>query len=178
MSVINGPLREDANEPRRFGPDERPCPTCRGAICKDKLFAREAFEPTDAELAGKTEDVEMVLDMGVSDPKGKGKEVPAPGRALRKRKPQKRRVVDSDEEESDEDDSMSDFIVEDDEDEEEKEAIRVEKKRLRKGKQRAVVVSDDEMDDEVIFGAKRDIPTPTGEIKLMPRFLPSTKMKV
>ena len=170
VSVINGPLREDANGPRQYSPNERPCPTCRGPICKEKLFNRSAFEPDDSELDGKSDDddVEMIDTEAVDvKGKGKGKEVLAPRRTLRKRK-LIRQIVDSDE------DSMDDFIVEDDAYEEPK-----TKNTVGKGKQRAIVLSDDE-DDDIIFGAKPAVPVPigNGEIKTLPKFLPSTKMKV
>lgn len=171
VSVINGPLREDANGPRQYSPNERPCPTCRGPICKEKLFNRSAFEPDDSELYGKGEggdDVEMI-DTEAVDVKGKGKEVLAPGRTLRKRK-QTHQIIDCDDSD---DDSMDDFIVED--------VYKAPKPKnnVGKGKQRAIILSDDE-DDEIIFGAKPAVPAPTsnGEIKTLPKFLPSTKMKV
>lgn len=96
--------------------------------------------------------------------------------------------ANSDEESVSEDDykdsDLSDFIVESDEDEEEKDARRAIKNRL--GKRRAIttiVDSDEEEDDEIapeekelLFGAKKKKLT-KAEIKLMPRFLPSTKMK-
>ena len=109
-----------------------------------------------------------------------GTDPPKAGKSEKKRGATRaRRIIDSDEG-SDEDD-MSDFIVEDGEDEEEKDARRMSKKRL--GKRRATVVldSDEEMEDspeekQVLFGKK--IPLSTEKIELMPRFLPSTKMKV
>lgn len=104
-----------------------------------------------------------------------------PGRILRKRKASARRVLSSDDDFEDDEDSMSDFIVDSDEDEEEKNARRALKKRLRKGKERArevIEISDDEEDSDVIFGAKPDGPLDEEKRKLMPKFLPSTKMKV
>ncbi|KAL0578872.1 hypothetical protein V5O48_003105, partial [Marasmius crinis-equi] len=97
-------------------------------------------------------------------------------------------ISDSEDEEEDEyedgsDDSMDDFIVQSDEDEEEKDARREQKKKLGKRKTLVVLDSDEEMDDtpeekEVIFGSKKKKERKTPEeIKLMPRFLPSTKMK-
>jgi hypothetical protein len=103
------------------------------------------------------------------------------------------RVLDSDdiqpdseadsetEDDDDDDDEMSDFIVQSDEDEEEKDARRKLKKQL--GKRKAIIVdSDDDIEEdspeerEIIFGKK--IAVSKEAIKLMPRFLPSTKMKV
>ncbi|KAG1719796.1 P-loop containing nucleoside triphosphate hydrolase protein [Suillus lakei] len=100
-------------------------------------------------------------------------------RARRIRK--KRAVYDSDDEseDDDDDDDISDFIVEDGEDEAEKDARRDIKKRLRK--RRAIVVeSDDELDAderEVVIGrSPRKVPASIGQVKMMSRFLPSTKM--
>ncbi|TCD64091.1 hypothetical protein EIP91_004563 [Steccherinum ochraceum] len=187
-NVLNGAPRHDANEPDQYKADERPCPTCRGAISNDKLFSRSAFEPTDAELAMATgspikdEDDDIIMIDDMADVKGKGKARATPGRTFRTRKP-KRRIVDSDEEDEEEDDgdtSMDDFIVEDDEDEddwEERRAARRASRRVSKGKAsaRRIVMSDDE--DEVIFGARPSIPIPEEKIALLPKFLPSTKMK-
>lgn len=195
-NVLNAAPRQDANEPNQYKADERPCPTCRGAISHKTIFSRRAFEPTDAELAAATgravkvedEDVIMISDSEDKDDlrgKGKGRAKPAPGRALRV----KRRLSYAEsEDEEDEDDSMSDFIVEDDDDdwEERRDARREEKRaarRMSKGKGRAaarrVVMSDSE-DEGVILGAKPTIPQdiPKEQIALLPRFLPSTKMKV
>ncbi|KAH8097049.1 SNF2 family N-terminal domain-containing protein [Cristinia sonorae] len=199
-NVLNGAPRQDANEPNQYKADERPCPTCRGPISHKKLFARQAFEPTNAELAVATganikdEDDDVIMIDDMADVKGKGKARPAPGRALRVRKPT-RRVVDSEDEEEDDgsDDSMSDFIVDDDEDvdgdetwDARREARRASR-RQSKGKGKAslkrVILSDDEEEDEeekeVIFGAKPRVPVdiPKEKIALLPRFLPSTKMK-
>lgn len=103
------------------------------------------------------------------------------GRARRIRK--KRAVCDSDDEteDDDDDDDISDFIVEDGEDEEEKDARRNIKKRLRT--RRAMVIeSDDELDAderEVVIGrSTRKVPASMGQVKMMSRFLPSTKMNV
>ena len=85
------------------------------------------------------------------------------------------------------DDDMSDFIVESDEDEEEKDAHRELKRLKGKGKAKEVIVisdseddSEDDGDDDIIFGAKLDRFARRGpaNVKLMPKFLPSTKMKV
>ena len=171
-------------------------PSCRSAISEDKLFSLQAFEPSDADLAGvnEDEDEEMLSESDIKG-KSKAKEKPKPRYkpALRPR----RRVRDSevihidcddeesgDEDDDDEDDDMSDFIVESDEDEEEKDLRRALKTRMRKRASRAVIVdSDDEFADtpqdaEAIFGARPKMDMPREKIKLMPRFLPSTKMKV
>lgn len=152
--------------------------------------------PSDADLLPGTEnskpdsDAEMEdLTIFVKDHKGKGK---GKGKAKPKKvkRAARRIVLDSDdiipsEAESDDekdDDDISDFIVESDEDEEEKDARRELKKRLGKKKAFVVLDSDEEMEDtpeesEVLFGARKP-PVSDGVAKLMPRFLPSTKMKV
>lgn len=117
-------------------------------------------------------------------PEGLGK-----GKGVKRKRATHKVVLDSDDiiiseaesEEEEDDEDMDDFIVQSDEDEEEKDARRKLRKRL--GKRRAIVVdSDDEIEDspedkEVLFGAKK-APASGEPIKLMPRFLPSTKMKV
>lgn len=156
------------------------------------MFPSAAFEPTDKDLAGDADeesDIEMTdVKPAKATSKGKGK-----AKAKRPvRKTAKAIVLDSsdiDGDETEEDDDaydseLSDFIVGSDEDEEEKDARRSMKKRL--GKSRAIttiVDSDDEDEDEdapeekeVLFGAKPRLSK--AAIKLMPRFLPSTKMKV
>ncbi|KAG2133197.1 P-loop containing nucleoside triphosphate hydrolase protein [Suillus bovinus] len=175
-SVLNTPFVQDAQDPRKYRSNEMPCPSCRAPISADVIFIREAFEPTDTELSGDvlaSSDDEMpeISEMILQGSKGKG-------RARRIRK--KCAVCDSDDEsEDDDDDDMSDFIVEDGEDEEEKDARRNIKKRLRT--RRAIVVeSDDELDaderDVVIGRNPRQVPASTGEVRMMSRFLPSTKM--
>jgi hypothetical protein len=160
-------------------------PSCRTAICKDKLFSRKAFEPTDAELV-KGEDKPITIDVDDSDVEMPAvSEISKPsqgkGKGKAKRTAGFSRVLDSEEEEEEADaydSDMSDFIVQSDEDEEEKNARLKIKKRL--GKRRAIIVDseDEDYEEDVIFGAKPDKSVPKGEIKLMPRFLPSTKMKV
>ena len=182
-----------------------PGPVCRSAVVKEKLFNRAAFEPSDADLnliGEQDEDAVMVdsddelvkkskVKVADSDDepiptfKGKGK---AKAKKVQKSKPRSRRRVDDDDDdiesdfESDEDDDMSDFIVESDEDEEEKDARLAVKRRLGKRKATIVLDSDEEMDtpeeQEVIFGRKKKMPVSEEAIRLMPRFLPSTKMKV
>lgn len=142
----------------------------------DKLFSRCAFEPTDAELAEKSGiRSEGLVDENMSEifedtvkVKGKAKKRSA------------RRIVDSeDDTEGELDNDLDDFIVQSDEDESEKDARRAERKRL--GKKAVVSDSEDESggeDNEVIYGKKASTPVSQEEIKLLPRFLPSTKMKV
>jgi hypothetical protein len=143
------------------------------------LFSRHAFEPSDADLSGLwEEDVEM------DDVPVKGKAKARAKRAARRMPDSEVIVIDSDsneeESEDDEDDDMSDFIVESDEDEEEKD-IRRALKRSRANRRAIVLDSDDEdtpEDAEAIFGARSKTQISQEQIKLMPRFLPSTKMKV
>ncbi|KDR76486.1 hypothetical protein GALMADRAFT_246858 [Galerina marginata CBS 339.88] len=175
-------------------PDQRPCPVCRSPVSQEVLFSRQAFEPSEKELkppAEKDEDEDSEMsdidDYPTNDRKGKGKAA-APKKSGRTRR---RAFFESDdegddvlksasEEEDDEDEDMSDFIVESDEDEEEKDARRALKKRL--GKKRATIIldSDDEPETpeekEVIFGVRKKVPAKE-KVKLMSRFLPSTKMK-
>ena len=115
-----------------------------------------------------------------TDVKGKGK---APARrVLPRRRSRPVSIVDSSDEESkNADDDVSDFIVDDDEDEEEADARIALKQSARRAAKRAVVLSDDEDDNAVIYGAKPADPAPNAipeKVKMMSRFLPSTKMKV
>lgn len=174
-NVLNAPFVQDAEDLRRYRSNEKPCPSCRAPISADAIFIREAFEPTDAELSGDvstSSDDEMpeISDMILRESRDKGG-----ARRIHK----KRAVYDSDGELEDDDDDMSDFIVEDDEDEEQKDVRRDIKKRLRK--RRAMVVeSDGELDAderEVVIGrSPRKVPGSMGQVKMMSRFLPSTKM--
>ncbi|KAG1729528.1 SNF2 family N-terminal domain-containing protein [Suillus paluster] len=181
-NVLNSPFVQDAEDPRKYRGNEKPCPSCRAPISANAIFIREAFEPTDAELSG-TSSSSMNMDsddemLNISDIMRQGTK--GKDRATRTRK--KRAVYDSDDESEDADDDMSDFIVEDDEDEEEEEEKDVRrdiKKRLKK--RRAMVVeSDDDLDAderEVVIGrSTRKVPAATGQVKMMSRFLPSTKM--
>ena len=169
-----------------------------------KLFSREAFEPTDKELDPNAQDDEdgesitMISDdedeTPTYDPKGKRKALPKPSKFRRKAHPA---FVESDDEgddvsisgsdeEDDDNDDMSEFIVESDEDEEVKDARRAlrlkNKKRLGKRRLHVILDSDDEPDTleekEVIFGVRKKVPISKEAIKLLPRFLPSSKMKV
>jgi hypothetical protein len=146
------------------------------------MFSRQAFEPTDADLdptVVKPEDgddtdipdISDVFEDAIKVSKGKGKA-----------KKRARRIVDSeDDSEGGLDSEMEDFIVHSDEDEAEKDARRAEK---RLGKKRAIakIESDDEMesgdDREVIYGKKARVSILKEQVELLPRFLPSTKMKV
>ncbi|CAA7263247.1 unnamed protein product [Cyclocybe aegerita] len=174
------------------------CPCCRGPINSKKIFSRAAFEPTDEDLNPKAaydSDIEMMdandvpLRKGKGKGKGKGK---ATARRPRKAASGRRTYIESHDEgndvnasgsdegyQDDEDDDMSDFIVQSDEDEEQKDAYRATKKRL--GKKRATVIldSDDETPEEkeVLLGVNPKGPTTPEQIALMPKFLPSTKMK-
>ncbi|KAF7349222.1 putative ATP-dependent helicase C23E6.02 [Mycena sanguinolenta] len=185
--VFKTPAPEQADG--RYKADERPCPACRSAITSEKLFSSAAFEPTDKDLAGESDDAGSDIEMLDAKPakptsKGKGKKEKAKRPA---RKAAKKIVLDSSDVEASDiaseddykDSDLSDFIVESDEDEEEKDARR-EMKRI--GKRRAITIidSDDEMEEapeekEVLFGRRPRLSK--AEVKLMPRFLPSTKMK-
>ena len=103
-----------------------------------------------------------------------------PGRLVRKRRARPRFLGDSDE--GGNDDDLSDFIVGDNEDmSSDGRSAERSRSRAGKGKARAIVLSDDEADDAgIIYGAKPDDGAPSSEdtVKMMPKFLPSTKMKV
>ena len=175
-------------------------PVCRSAIVQEKLFSCTALEPSDADLnliGERDEDVVVdsdneplkkskakVADSGdepISNLKGKGK---ANAKKVQKSKFKsrlRRHQVDDDDDdddidsdyESDEDDDMSD------EDEEEKDARLALKRRL--GKRKAILDSDEidtPEEQKVIFGHKKTIPVSEEAIRLMPKLLASTKMKV
>ncbi|TRM55791.1 SNF2 family N-terminal domain-containing protein [Schizophyllum amplum] len=194
--------RVEGEDEKKYKADERPCPTCRAPISKDRLYKRSAFEPTDDELNGvkKEEPMDDVIkinsdadsDFEMKDStsrkgKGKAKAVPQRRSTRAKRPSNKMRIVDSDdsgaasETESDgddyDDDDISDFIVGSDEDEDEKDFIRAQKRQAQhKGKARAMVI-DDSDDEGVVFGLKRQPAPGAPKIELMSKFLPSTKMK-
>ncbi|KAJ7149019.1 P-loop containing nucleoside triphosphate hydrolase protein [Mycena crocata] len=188
--VLETPLPEQLQAgPQRLGANERPCPACRSAISSDKLFPSAAFEPSDTDLKDDADgsDIEMLDVKPVSKGKGKAKAKST----KRVRKPARKLVLDSSDVDVDEiaseddakDSDLSDFIVESDEDEDEKDARRLLKKRLGKRRTITTIVDSDDEDEiedpevaEVIFGAKKKKMTKE-EIKTMPRFLPSTKMK-
>ncbi|CCM00776.1 uncharacterized protein FIBRA_02818 [Fibroporia radiculosa] len=179
--VFDNEAAESADEQVKYKSDERSCPSCRGTISKQKLFSRSAFDPNDddtgdVEKGSEAREATNVLDT-LDDVTEEAR--PKLGRILRKRKLRQRHFMDSDDEGDEGDDGdMSDFIVQSDEDEEEKDTRRALKQRL--SKRRAIVISDDDDDDidpDVICGAKPDVDAPPEQIKLMPKFLPSTKMK-
>ncbi|KAG6850029.1 hypothetical protein H0H93_002233 [Arthromyces matolae] len=159
LDVLHTPRVVMPDEPDKFKPNERPCPSCREAICAEKLFSRVAFLPSDADL---------LPDEDITEENAGGRKA--------KRKNKSSSLSDSEWE--DDDDDMSDFIVEDDEDEEEEAVRRTLKKSLGRRKAMIIIDSDDEEtpeEKEVIFG--KAVPRTAENIKLMPKFLPSTKMK-
>ncbi|KAF5390137.1 hypothetical protein D9757_003784 [Collybiopsis confluens] len=189
MDVLKMPLAEAAqDEPNQYKANERPCPSCRAAISKDLLFEQAAFMPTDEDLKGTNgtyesddSDIEMV-DIKPSTGKARAK------RASSKPKKAKRPLlIPSDNE------GMIDIDVietepesnpdyDDDEDEEEKDARKGLKKRL--GKRKAVIILDsdeeeqtNEKEKDVLFGKNKMKNLSPAAIKLLPKFLPSTKMK-
>lgn len=161
------PAKTDDNSPR--------CPNCRVCINEKYLFTRTAFEPSEAELQGEDPPVLPFTRKATDSSDLQSK----PRRSNRKR-----RVLESDEDLSDDDeddDDLSDFIVHSDEDEEDTYVPRAPKKLLCKGKRaarRIIVDSDDEYDEDIIHGAQPVTEATPEEVALMPRFLPSTKMKV
>jgi hypothetical protein len=182
-------------------------PSCRGTLDKDRLFKRSAFEPTDKELFGSSEedassDVEMAD--GTVDSKYNVKKRTGKGKAKPKTrgKKVKRAIFDDDEDETidvdasdndddedyeEEEDDMADFIVDDDEDDEEYMDNKKAQKTAGLGRRKAQIIldSDDEVDEtpeekEAVFGRKKKVDenlTPE-QVKLLPKFLPSTKMMV
>ncbi|KAF8804469.1 hypothetical protein BYT27DRAFT_7243611 [Phlegmacium glaucopus] len=176
-------------------PNARPCPVCRGNISREKLFSRSAFEPSDKDLNPEAEDDAVDEDdedipvTRARKGKGKAKKGKNPSWARRSF------IVSDDEmgdeaatgseddysEDDDDDDDISDFIVHSDEDEEEKDARRALKKRMGKKRMNVILDSDDELEapevKEVVFGVRKKVRLSEEAIKLLPRFLPSTKMK-
>ncbi|KAK0446072.1 SNF2 family N-terminal domain-containing protein [Desarmillaria tabescens] len=179
--VLSGPQVDAEDEPK-LKAQERRCPNCRQPISGDLLFDRAAFEPSDAELnGGKSADGDEPAQSTTSA-KGKGKaKARAKGKGKRKSALNADIIdidaLDNEDEEEDEDD-MSDFIVDSDEDEEEKDARQKLKKAMGKRKAFIVLDSDEEGDEveEVVFGRKKEN-SMSGQIKLMPKFLASTKMQ-
>ncbi|KAG6879839.1 hypothetical protein C0992_010797 [Termitomyces sp. T32_za158] len=152
LDVLNTPPAVNPNEPNRYKVNERPCPTCRGALCAEKLFPRRAFLPSDAELS--SDDVKVEDDV-ISDREGKGR-VNARPEWLRE--------------------NASSKYYNDDDDEKDTQWL------LKKGfgHRNALVVldSDDEEtpeEREVIFGM--GFYRSAEAIKLIPKFVASTKMK-
>ncbi|KAF5357721.1 hypothetical protein D9758_007422 [Tetrapyrgos nigripes] len=191
LSVLNAPVGVAENEAENPPKNDRPCPQCRTSFDGDLIFTLSAFEPTEEELNPKKPD--HVSDMEMLDvedelmPKKKGK-----GNAKPKRKA--RRAVDdevidvdaieTDDESNDEyedDDNLSDFIVPDDADDGEyTPRPKKMKKPLMNKRKHVIVIDSDEDEDpeekELILGRKRKALS-AKEIKMLPRFFPSTKMK-
>ncbi|KAK0211484.1 SNF2 family N-terminal domain-containing protein [Armillaria fumosa] len=181
--VLSGPQVDAEDEPK-LKAHERRCPNCRQPISGNLLFDRAAFEPSDAELNGsKNADLDESKQSAIST-KAKSK-----GKAKAKGKGKRKSALsadiididaldDDDEDEDEDDDDLSDFIVDSDEDEEDKDAQQQLKKALGKRKAFVVLDSDEEGDEveQVVFGRKKKN-LMSGQIKLMPKFLPSTKMQ-
>lgn len=167
-------------------------PVCRSDVSRGKLFSRSTFEPSDKDLCPEAEDDtgdEDAFPTRATKAKGKAKKAKKPPQA-------RRPFAKSDDEigantaagtedgysEDDDVDDIGDFIVQSDEDEEEKDARRVLKKRMCKKRNNVILDSNDEpeMPEEqgVIFGVRKKVRLSKEAIKLLPRFLPSTKMKV
>ncbi|KAK0204021.1 SNF2 family N-terminal domain-containing protein [Desarmillaria ectypa] len=179
-NVLSGPQADAEDEPKLKAHEQR-CPNCRQPISGDLLFDRAAFEPSDAELNADGDEPRQ----STTSTKAKGK-----GKAKTKGKGKKEfslsaDIIDIDALDDDDDyeyeyedeDDMSDFIVDSDEDEEEKDARQKLKKAM--GKRKAFIVLDSDEGDEVeevVFGRKKENAT-SGQIKLMPKFLASTKMQ-
>ncbi|KAF9240466.1 SNF2 family N-terminal domain-containing protein [Melanogaster broomeanus] len=155
VNVLNGPFVQDPEDNQKYKGNEKPCPSCRLPISAEKIFVRQAFEPTDDELtesspsrqgSGDDSDIEMldVSELARRNHKGKGRAT----KRLRK----KRDVMDSEgDDHYDDEDDMSDFIVDDDEDEGEKDARREFKRRLQK-KRKMIIDSDDDIKEDETGG--------------------------
>ncbi|KAK7471064.1 hypothetical protein VKT23_002480 [Stygiomarasmius scandens] len=188
LDVFNTPLAAGNDQ---LEADERPCPTCRSPVCQDLIFSRAAFEPTEEELHPKAHDsdVEMFDVEEALAPKKRGR---GKGTAKSKRS-RGDKVIDVDaldseddyEEEDDDDDNLSDFIVSDgadDDDEYVPRSRRKMKKPMVSKRKNVIVVDSDEEEEQspeekvLIFGRKRKSLS-AKEIKMLPRFFPSTKMK-
>lgn len=169
-------------------------PSCRSPVSLDRLFARQAFEPTDADLFDdesapvKSEIVDVDdprLDSDIAEDAFLAKDVKGKGKAPAKKR-LRRRVVDSEEDtEGELDSDLDDFIVQSDEDESEKDTRLAERRRSGRKRTTRQVLSDaedseDDEDNDIVYGRTRNASLPTAEdvdIKMLPRFLPSTKMK-
>ncbi|KAJ3796224.1 SNF2 family N-terminal domain-containing protein [Lentinula aff. detonsa] len=188
--VFNAPRIETANEPRQNQAKERPCPSCRTQISRDLLFEQAAFMPTDEELReanGECEDSDIEME-DITTSRGKGKTTArTKARNVNSKCPavmDSNDVIEIDSEseyEDDDNDERCDFIVQSDEDEEEKDARKEPKKYLGRPKTMVILDSDEEVTDdeenEVIVGRNNATKLSPEAIKLLPRFLPSTKMK-
>ena len=211
VNVFNGPdYPQDVNEVIRYKANEKPCaslpfgllryfltgcpftgPSCRSPVSLDRLFSRQAFEPTDADLAGdesvpvKSETVDVDDPELGSDIAGDAfppMDVKGKGKALAKKRLRRRVVDPEDDTEGELDSDLDDFIVQSDEDESEKDIRLAERRRLGRKRTIRQVLSDteDDEDNEVVYGKTRKVSLAIAEdvdIKMMPRFLPSTKMK-
>ncbi|KAK0480890.1 SNF2 family N-terminal domain-containing protein [Armillaria novae-zelandiae] len=181
--VLSG-SQVDAEDEPKLKAHERRCPNCRQPISGNLLFDRAAFEPSDAELNGSENTGGDESKQSRISTKAKGK-----GKAKAKGKDKRKLALsadiidinaldDDDKDEDEDEDDLSDFIVDSDKDEEEKDARQQLKKALGKRKAFVVLDSDEEGDkvEQVVFGRKKKNPM-SGQIKLMPKFLPSTKMQ-
>ncbi|PSR76194.1 hypothetical protein PHLCEN_2v8617 [Hermanssonia centrifuga] len=179
INVLNGAHPEEGNEgTATYQADERPCPACRGAISKDRIFSRAAFEPTDTELNGTMDGSSHTdEDYEMADVEAAAQTNPKVNTPRRPRKRVSRKVVHGSPDYEDDED-MSDFIMQSDEDEEEKDRRRRARISLGKQKEKAILISDDsESDDDIVYRAKRGRIAARQQVQPMPRFLPSTKMK-
>jgi len=159
-------------------------PSCRASISGAKLFTLSAFEPTDEEVKLSISTERDIEEGASSKKKGKGRANSPRGACFVYQITPVDAVVGEYFASDDSDDDMSDFIVQSDEDEEEKDARRELKKQMLADTQSADISdSDDDLDlpdfQHVVFGrAKQKEDTTPEVVNTMPRFLPSTKMKV
>ncbi|EIW77192.1 hypothetical protein CONPUDRAFT_168183 [Coniophora puteana RWD-64-598 SS2] len=189
VDILNRPLAQgnDDSGPK-YKSNERPCPTCCSPVSGDKIFSREAFEPSEEELNGTAARSSSPIPAEVDSDEEIEGILSVPSRNIRRssRGNAKRRASyaydsEDDSEHGDEDDDLSDFIVHSDEDEDEKDARMALKKR--RPRRRAMVIDSDDSDEEIIIAPKKPAPAKeispgdTQDVQMMPRFLPSTKMK-
>ncbi|KAJ7148304.1 SNF2 family N-terminal domain-containing protein [Mycena filopes] len=167
--VFETPLPEQGGNANGYicKASERPCPACRTPISIEQVFPSAAFQPTENDLQDDADSDIQMLDITPANPTAKDKG---------KRKSQAKRLGLTQK-------GAANTDSESDEEGEDKDACLVVKKRL--GKRRAVNTiadSDDEnvagtaQEKEVLFSAPKKKLTKE-EVKLISRFLPSTKMK-
>ncbi|KAJ3747858.1 SNF2 family N-terminal domain-containing protein [Lentinula detonsa] len=173
--VFNAPHIETANEPGQNQAKERLCPSCRAQISRDLLFEQAAFMPTDEELREVNGECK-----GKTKARTKARNVGSKCLAVMDSNDEIEIGSDS-EYEDDDNDKRCDFIVQSDEDEEEKDARKKPKKYLRRPKTMVILDSDEEVTDdeenEIIFDRNNATKLSPEATKLLPRFLPSTKLK-
>ncbi|KAG8849716.1 hypothetical protein FRB96_000656 [Tulasnella sp. 330] len=153
-NVFEAPLLEDVQHNHQ----DRTCPSCRGLMSREEVFAREAFMPTDTDLGLAPEPEKVPAVTSSSEAKGEcngsatddGSIETSSNEDLklsRKLSRESSRVTTRAKYDEDSDDSMNDFIAEDGESGSEKDQARDARKKKGKkgkGKMRIQPSSDDE----------------------------------